>query len=271
MNLLKPHLFLVVLLILSYSASYSFAQITYGARGSGLNHAITALPENEWAVYGNPAFMPEKGQSSSIYFIRYYGMTELSDMAATTILQTKYGTIGLGIHSYGFEKYRESDFQLAYRYKWNTLTIATRLHYDYISIGGVYGSAGTIGLDLGLGVKLNENTYLGGTIVNLNKPEIGKIAEDRPRWMTLGMSYLVSSKVRILTELIKDVRFPVSPRAGIEIMPLEFVVVRAGAGANPSAFTLGFGFTRSNLMINMSAERHEYLGWSPGIDLTWMW
>ena len=249
----------------------SSAQIYMGARASSLNHSITALNNNNWAIFGNPATVdPTKKQVSS-YFIRYYGITELSDIAIAASYPIKYGVILGGIHSYGFDLYRETDIQLGWMMSYADLKSAIKIHYDHVAFGGSYGNDGSIGIDIGLLFPIHEKVDIGASATNLNRPEIGVDGQERPRLLSVGIAYKPLDKGLILLDILKDVRYPIATRVGIEYPLLDQLVIRTGIGNNPINTTFGAGLVFGSWNVNFSVEKHQELGWSPGIDVGFTW
>lgn len=263
--------FLLLLSVMVFTSTILSAQIGMGSRSSGLNHAVTALDNHDWSIFANPATVSETKNQASFYYVRYYGLSSLSDVALSLSYPLKWGVLSAGLHSYGDKLYSETDIQLAWMMKFQTLKTALRLHYDHIAFGGVYGSAGTVGLDFGLLFPLAESVDLGATATNINRPQIGIDGQDRPRLITVGLAFKPIDKGLILVDVVKDVRYPISTRLGIEYPLIDALVLRAGVGNEPINTTFGAGITIGKWNVNLSAERHQELGWSPGIDVGFTW
>ena len=249
------------------------AQITLGARSVGLGQATVALADQEWAIFHNPATMAETGNHVSFYSIRYFGLTELTDVAFSGVYNLKSLTIGLGGHTYGDNNFRESRFRLAAAKNIKGIRLAAVLNYTNIAFGGDFGSGGALGADIGLNAKLTDGLWLGARARNINQPKLGNIDEDLTRDMAVGLSYQPLKKALVVTEVYKDVRFPVSFRGGIEISPVDVLQIRTGVTTEPATFSAGVGFIQPKWSVNVAAQRHEVaeLGWSPGIDLSINW
>jgi hypothetical protein len=262
---------LLLVFTLGLSSVCSVAQISYGSRASALNHAVTALDNHDWSIYGNPATVSESNKQFSFYYVRYYGISELADIALSASYPIKWGVLSTGIHTYGFDLYRETNLSLAWMYKYERIKSAIKIHYDHIAFPSPYGSAGSIGFDIGVLFQLADVFDVGATAINLNRPQIGLNNEDRPRLMTIGFAYKPLDKGIILFDLVKDVRFPISVRSAIEYSLLDVLILRAGVGNEPINTTFGAGFALKKIKINLAVERHQDLGWSPGIDIGFNW
>ena len=268
---LKMRALFVTWIILTAWPAEAFGQNITGARAAGLGQAVTALPDNVWSAFQNPAMLPAQGRHVSLFSIRYYGISELTDAALSGVYATGYGSLGVGLHSYGFDLYRESQFRLAYMRAFDNYRMGATLRYQHVSIEG-YGSAGSPALDIGFAMNLAEGLWLGARTSNLSRSTIGEAGEELPRELVIGLSYALSGRVLLVSDLFKDVRFPFSYRGGVEVDALEDILqVRGGVSTEPTTFSLGFGLNRMFWSVSLAAQHHEWLGWSPGVGLNSTW
>lgn len=247
------------------------AQITMGARGAALNNATTALPDFQWAIFSNAALLPDEYNSASFYAVRFYNLEAFTHLAAVTAYQLPVGTAGAGFHTVGDDLYRETYALLSYRYRYSRFSGAVTASYAHFAFGGTYGSHSALGLNLAVAAEITRDLVIGGNVVNINRPAIGENDDELPRSLSMGVSYRVTDKVLVLGDLFKDVRYSLGVRGGLEITLIEGVYVRAGAGIEPETVSFGSGFYLSDWEIDISMERHEYLGWSPGINVSYRW
>ena len=112
--------------------------------------------------------------------------------------------------------------------------------------------------------------YAGFQATNLNAPKLAG-REEFERTLSFGLSYFPVPRFRLLADAVKDVRFPLSLRAGLEVIPVQALALRAGFTTEPARFTTGVGVRLSSLAADVAAERHEVLGWSPAFSLSVLW
>lgn len=254
----------------------SKAQATLGAREVGLGQATTALPESAWSVYANPAMIGRNANSISFFGLRYYGLTEITDMAAAIKVSTSFGSIGFGAHRFGDDLFNESRLRIAYKNAYEGFHYGVAVTYSHVAVGGGYGSAGAPGVDLGLAALLTEALWIGAKATNINQPSYGtyqNYEEELPRNLSIGFSYRMSGIALFTAEVFKDVRFPISCRAGIEVTLFDDFTGRAGITTEPVTFSGGFGYVNRLWGLNIVVQQHEnpVLGLSPGLDLQISW
>ena len=68
-------------------------------------------------------------------------------------------------------------------------------------------------------------------------------------------------------DILKDVRFPVSYRGGLEAEIIKDVIGRVGATYEPVTYTFGLGYSIKTWQVNLTVQQHEVLGTSPGADI----
>lgn len=264
---------LLSVLLLSFIISIpsvTEAQTVLGARAVGLSQAVTAVPDYEWSVFYNPALMSAEGSHASFFSIRYYGLSELSDYAIAGTHATSFGTFGVGLHTYGFDLFRESRYRIAYMNEFYNVRMGIVANMTHYAIER-YGSAAGFTADLGIAYPIVEGLWLGARATNLNRGTIGEVEEELPREFSIGLSYELSDRALFVSDLVKDVQFPFSYRGAVEVTIIDILRARAGVTTEPLTYSLGIGYVSSIIRADIAMQRHEFLGWSPGIDFAVSW
>jgi hypothetical protein len=251
------------------------SQNPMGAASAGMGMTGVSGSDPGWAVFNNPALMSTDENTVSFYGLRYAGFAELTDMAAAISLQTPFGTVGAGVHRYGFELFSENRFLAGWKYSIERLHIGTTLTYHHIHQGGGYGSAGALGVDLGIMTEIATVLRFGARATNINQPAYGGSGNDNgvpgeylPRELAAGLTYTATEALQLSAELVKDVRFPLSFRSGIQIGLIPSLYLRGGFTTRPGTWSTGLGYSFSRFSVNIAMQQHEVLGLSPGMDLT---
>jgi hypothetical protein len=241
-------------------------QATIGARAMALGQTGAALPDDNWALFQNPSLLRTDGYAISFYGMRYAGLAEITDLAAAGSVDTPAGVFGAGFHRYGFDLFNETRIRLGYKNRLDLFHYGVALNYSHVAQGGRYGSAGAIGIDAGLAAEAGSRILVGARAVNLNRPAYGDSEEELPRELAIGVSGKMSDSLLALLELVKDVRFPLSVRSGVEIRLIPALSLRAGVTTDPLTWSLGLGIKTGRLSLNFAVQNHQPLGLSPAID-----
>lgn len=272
-NFKRTVLLAFLLLAITFSC---YSQATLGAREISLGQATSALPNSTWAVFANPAMSSEDSKRVSFFGIRYYGFSELTDMAAAATYPTNFGVLGAGVYRYGNDLFNENQLRVSYKNSFQGFHYGAAINYNHVVQGDGHGSFGALGIDVGLAAQIIDNLWLGAKATNVNQPKYGEfnnIAEEPVRELSIGFSYQVSDLFLFTSDVYKDVRFPVSYRGGAEIKIIENLKGRLGVTTEPLTFSAGFGYNTDLWGINIVAQQHEnpVLGISPGLDLNITW
>lgn len=268
--------FLFMLLIFAAFSVKSQGQTTLGARPLALGQATTALPGNPWAVFENPAMLSDEQRSVSFFAIRYYGLPELTDVAAAVVYPTKIGVLAAGAHHFG-NVFSKTRIRVGYKNSWNRFHYGVSINYNHIKQGGGYGSLGAVGINIGLAAVITDGLWIAAKATNINHPKYGTtvndIDEDLPRNLSIGFAYYFSNVALFTADVVKDVNFPVSFRSGVEIKIIDHLKARAGITTKPVTFAGGFGYISEHWGVNLVVQRHEnpVLGFSPGVDFYIRW
>lgn len=242
------------------------AQNTMGAKSVAMGQTGVAMPGNAWSAFSNIALMPTDANHVSFYGFRYIGISEITDMATTMNYQTSWGTLGGGIHRFGFNLFNENRFLLGYKNSLGNFHYGGSVSYTHIFQGGGYGSAGAMGIDFGLAAEVIDGLWFGARATNVNQPSYGDTDEDLPRELAAGLSYQLSEQALVTTEVVKDVMFPTSFRTGLEFELVTSLFARVGLTTNPETYSFGFGYMASNWTVNFALQQHNPLGLSPALD-----
>lgn len=264
-----------VAIILLFCSSFELrAQAVMGAREMALGQTGTALQGTSWAMFANPAMMAEDHKTVSFFGVRYFGFADISDMAVSVTHPTKVGVFGAGAHRYGFDLFNENRLRLGYKNSFLGFHYGAILNYSHVVQGGGYGSAGAFGVDIGLAAPVMSGLWIGAKATNLNQPEYGSRNNEKlPRELSVGLSYQLSDIALFSTDVVKDVKFPISYRGGIEVNIIENLMGRAGITTEPQTFSAGFGYNGPFWSANIAVQQHEdqVLGYSPAVDFKITW
>lgn len=261
------YLLAVLLLGISGVFTHIHAQTSMGATSVAMGQTGVAIPNSSWSLFSNAAMMPTDENRVSFYGFRYVGIAEITDMAANLTTQTNWGTVGAGIHRYGFNLFNENRFLLAYKNSLDRFHYGASVSYTHIFQGGDYGAAGAIGFDLGLAAEITDDLWFGARATNLNQPSYGDTDEELPRELATGLSYMLTPEALITAEIVKDVMFPLSFRSGVQFEVIQSLFIRAGITTQPETYSFGFGYEAGNWDVNFGLQQHNPLGLSPALDL----
>lgn len=261
------YLWAVLLLGVSGLGQPLHAQNSMGATSIAMGQTGVAIPNSNWSIFSNVALLSTDQTHISFYGFRYVGIAEITDIAANVTTQTEWGTIGAGVHRYGFNLFNENRFLLAYKNSLDRFHYGASVSYTHIFQGGNYGAAGAIGFDLGLAAEITDDLWFGARATNVNQPSYGDTDEQLPRELATGLSYLLTQEALITAEIVKDVMFPLSFRNGVQFEVIRALFIRAGITTKPETYSFGFGYHSSSWEVNFGLQQHNPLGMSPALDL----
>ncbi len=255
----------LILILTDRSAS---AQSTLGAAPLAMGQSGVALADSEWSVFNNIALMPTDHNHISFYGYQFAGIAEITDMALAGTFQTGLGTLGIGLHRYGFNLFHENRFLAGYKYSEGNVHFGVSASYTHLYQGEGYGSAGAPGFHLGIAAEPVQNVVVGIRTTHINQPSYGNTDEELPREVAGGISYSLANESVITAELVKDVRFPVSFRSGVQFRLIPSFFARAGLTTEPSSWSGGFGYQPKPWTINIAIQQHNPLGLSAAFDFS---
>lgn len=225
---------------------------------------ISALLNNQAGLAELTAF------SAVIAAEQRFAIAELQSAAAAAAIPTSGGTFGLSLQFFGFELYNEQRIGLAYaRQLFEKLSVGAQFMVHNTRIEE-YGSKWTPAVELGLLYEVTDGLSVGAHVFNPARIEVIE-GEFLPTVLRLGFSYQSSDKATFAAEVSKDIDYPVQVRAGIEYRLAPPVFLRAGIQTAPEKWSFGVGYwlEKQNLVIDLSAAHHQFLGFTPAIGLVY--
>ncbi len=261
--------------LLLFSLTSALAQsMEGGARVAALGGAGTALLGDVWGQVNPAAWATLDGRAVAFFASQGYGLRALRLGALHYVEPTRFGAFSGGARTFGFEAYRETHLNLGYARGFrlgSTRQVFAGLNVRYHQVSlETYGAAGAVGLSLGALAVVFPGITVGFHATNVNLPEY-VAGEALPRTLAVGVGYAPEGPFRLMLDVLKDVRFPLSVRGGMEVAPVPTLALRAGIGTEPTRFTAGVGLQVARLHVGVAAERHEALGWSPAAGLHLLW
>lgn len=263
----KIALGVLFLLIVLLQATTAFSQATIGAKEQSMGLTGVALTGSNFAIFSNPALIPDDRKSLSLYALRFSGFSELTDIAAAGSIAFSWGTAGFGLHRFGFELFNETRLHLAYKNSFEQFFYGVVLNYSTINQGDEYGSSAAFGINAGIAAEIIPDLWIAARATNINQPLYRNSEEELPRDLALGFSMKPVPLILYTLDVVKDVQFPASVRSGIEVQPVPRFFGRAGFTTEPTSYTLGFGYEPELFRFNIAVQQHDVLGLSPSVDL----
>jgi len=257
--------------VIIQSAIGGFERTEIGARASALGQAYVGLANDVSGLSFNPAGIADlsRAQVSVYYSPQPFGLTELATGNIAAALPIAVGTIGLSGRWYGFELYHEVSITAAYARTIVEIQCGISIHYDAVQIQN-YGTAGTIGVDVGFIAPLMKQLDWGLTLRNVNAPTIGTGKEHLPRVFTTGIAYLPLPDLTLVFDIQKEISFPPSTRFGFEYWFFNTVAIRSGVSEKPTQFSAGIGVRYHFLQFDYAVSMHQELGWTHSFSLTFL-
>jgi len=231
--------------------------------------ASVATPHDVWGAYSNPAGLADAKnlQVSAILIPELFGLKELRTVGLGGIMPVGPITVGVNAFQFGFELYKETGVSASVggEIDWDILGGLT-IHANQFSFDR-YGSTTKILIDGGLQASPVKDLRLGFAARNITGATIGSKGERLARSFSFGGSYSPLQSFFLTVELEKDVRYPLSLKAGIEQRFLDILALRLGTSSQPNIFSGGLGITHSMFEFGYAGFNHPDLGWTHQVEL----
>lgn len=271
---MRPALLCVALFAASSAAAQVSPLAEGGARTLALGGAGVALDGDVWGMANPAGWAVLTRPGTALFASQAYGMEELRLLAAGAALPTRHGVLTLTGRTYGFEAFREDLFGAGIGRSLRlsptrTLDFGLAVRRTAVRIPDFPGRTAT-GLSAGLRVEALPDLTLGAHVLNLNRPALSA-HDPLHRRLDVGVAYRPDPRALLLLAASQDPRYPISPRAGIELAPAPALRLRAGVADAPRRLAAGVGFAVDGLRADVAVDRHETLGWTPAFEIGLQW
>lgn len=229
-----------------------------GARSSGLGNSSSCL-EDEWSILNNVAGLAKVTDAAAAFtYDAQPGFIPFNKMAGVFALPVKVGVAGIGLFRFGDELYNEQIVTAGFANTFGLASIGLKANYIQYTTTG-FGRKGVFSISFGGIAKLTEQISVGAHIININQPDISKAENEKlPTVLILGVAARLTTQTLFVTELEKDLGYPLKWKTGIEYRPFKKFTARTGFNIKPEAIFFGLGFRPRKFRLDY-AYQHNFI------------
>jgi hypothetical protein len=263
-------LFLLALFILSVNhLSAQNDNFPVGTRASALANAYVA-ESDLWSVSHNQAglgFYPHF--AIGFHHENKFVVPEYSLHAMALTVPGLSGTLGFSYSYFGYTKFNESKFGLAYGKAFgNKFAFGVQLNYHHTYLEGDFGNRNALSVEGGLQYKPTDKIVLAAHVFNPTRATISESVLDTiPTIMKVGTSIRPFEKIFVSLEVEKYLEEDVNIKTGLEYLLFESLYLRGGLSTKPLTTTFGLGYKIKKLSADIAFTNHEILGFTPHFSL----
>jgi hypothetical protein len=250
-----------------------------GARVLALGRAGVALGAEPWGHTNPAAPAALDGRRAALQASQAFELEALRLATLAAAAPTPVGVVGLGARTYGFDEHRETRVVVGFA---RALPLSATRSLD-VGLAVGYQAAVTEGYEavgtplLSVGVQADLVPGLRAGLAGRNLLALGRTGLDDLQHtastvpgVAVGVAYRPSERALLLLDADQDLDFGLSVRAGAEVVPVEALALRVGVSSGQATwYSAGVGLRLDRLRVDISAERHEALDWTPaaGVDV----
>ncbi len=239
-----------------------------GARGIAMGNTGTAHT-GIYSLFSNQAGLADITQTEiAVFGEQRFFLSELSILQAGVAVPVGAGVFGLQVQQFGFDQYTEQKIGLTYARKLaNKFSLGGQIDVLHTRISE-YGSQTVVTFELGFQAALLRNLTWSAHVFSPLKVEVSD-DYSLPSVLSVGLNYQGSEKLEVIVEMEKDIDHPVVVKGGIEYQATPSFALRVGAAVNPALVSMGIGYTKKQIRIDVASAYHPSLGFMPGISASY--
>jgi hypothetical protein len=238
----------------------AFEKMEAGAGPLAMGKACVAMQDLTYAIFYNPANIPDSKVQFSLDYQNFYGIKGLSQANLVVNYPIRKLPVAFGVSSFGNNLYREMQINAAGAYRIGSkFSVGLSLQYYFCTIKD-YGSQAAWGFNLGLAYTLIENVRIGSQVTNLNQPTISQIHEKLPQTFSFGINYQVNKLLMLNMDLFHDNRFDQEYRFGLDYCLSPHFNIRAGIIDRLNNYSGGCAIFLKTVVFEYALAFHQILG-----------
>ena len=231
--------------------------------------AYSSRQTDPFAFTGNQAALARlESPGVGVWGERRFMLSETSVYGVAAGLPTKLGNFGLQVNYSGFSNFNDNKVGLAYaRSLGKFLDLGVQFNYYGYRIPQ-YGNASAINFEIGAIMHFSEKFHGGIHAYNPVGGKLGKVEDEKlASAYKIGLGYDATDNFYVSTEIIKEEDKPVNVIGGVQYQFMKKFFARAGFISETGSAFGGAGVGWKNLRLDIAANYHPQLGFSPGILL----
>lgn len=240
-----------------------------GSRSQALAGVTSSLADC-WSVFGNQSGITSIDRPTVCgTFQNKFLVKELSSSAGIFILPVHSSVFAFSVYQFGKTSFRNEKFGIAFARSLNPkLHFGIQFNYYRFFLAEENQSIGSFGLELGFQHQLTDRLLLGIHALNPYKTSIKTFSGEYsyPSRFNIGAHYQLSESFGFVTELEKDLLYPLNFKTGLEYAILKKLFIRTGISGKPYQLSAGLGFAVDKLKIDLAVAYNQYLGNSPSVS-----
>ena len=266
---LLPSFSIFILFILSAPLLKAQEVFLPGSRSQSLAGISVSLADC-WSIFGNQAGLAQIDRLTiGGSFQNRFLVKELSTNSGLVILPVHSSVFAFSVYQFGEITFRQEKMGIAF-----ARSLSPRLHfgiqfnYYRFFLAEENKTIGSYGVELGFQYQLTDHLLLGIHALNpyqTNRQTFsGKYSY--PSQFNVGAYFKVSESFAFVTELQKDLLYPLNIKTGLEYDVLNKLYIRTGISGKPYQLSAGMGFSVKMLAIDLAVSYNQYLGNSPSVS-----
>ncbi|HRE63768.1 MAG TPA: hypothetical protein PKU77_08265 [Ferruginibacter sp.] len=260
--------FPIVLLCIIFSYAVSAQSLRYNVSMPYISMGAYSSNQNDpFAFTGNQAALAKTTSAGvGLWAERRFMLTEISVYSAAAAIPTRMGNVGVQINYSGFKNFNDNKVGLAYaRTLGKAIDIGAQFNYYSYRIPQ-YGSASAINFEIGAIMHFSDKFHGGIHSYSPVGGKLGKFEDEKLASVyKLGLGYDASDNFYISSEIIKEEDKSVSVVGAIQYQFMKQFFARAGFVSETGSAYGGAGVSWKNMRLDISANYHPQLGFSPGL------
>lgn len=246
-------LFRLAIVLVAFTLQAQSVSTVMGARANGMGYASGALSDG-YAMLNNVAGMATLTRPEAIAAYQLAAALPGANRTAFAVgTPVKPGVLGFSMFRFGDAVYNESVVSAGFSNKFGLAALGAKVNYIQYQAEG-FGTTGVLTIGMGGIAELTRQVAIGAYITNINRPLISEDGDRVPALLSASLAFTPSEKVLVAAEILKDLDYETTWKAGLEYTFHPKFFARTGFNVKPNTSFFGIGFKTSRLNLDYAVQ-----------------
>lgn len=243
---------------------------TYGTRALGTGQ-IGLLHSDIWSLHNNIGALGYLKKSGiGVSGDNRYNLQALNQISfASALVTDNLGNVGFGVSRFGSDIFNQTRVQAGWAKSFGIASLGISAQWYQIGASD-FPTRNFFIVQFGGMAQLTPKIHFAGSIYNLNQAKGSEYQDEKiPTIVRAGLGFLPNPKVKIMTEVQKDLDQKAQIKAGLEYEFTEKVWARTGFVTQTNQVCGGIGVEWRNIVFDYAVNRHPNLGWTHSFGISY--
>ncbi|MDI3525897.1 MAG: hypothetical protein PWR03_80 [Tenuifilum sp.] len=260
------------LILLSYLPLFGqLPEAPVSGSGSAMGNTWISLRSNEASLLNPAALGYSRLYWVGVHHENRFLLKELGESSIGVTIPVTPGSFGISLSHFGYNAFSRIKAGVGYGMHLGKRFVAgVGLSFTRLQIIGEYRNDNAYLIEGGIHYLPTDKLVVGFYLFNPTHSKFDNLA-DIPVLMGVGLTYLISDRIQLVSQLDDDTQREPAFRFGMEYFTSKGIAFRIGySTVSPEGITVGVGLPVKTFHVDFGLSHNQYLGFTPKLSISYL-